>query len=228
MPEGGVYAFARQNKDYEALIEQSAALEELFRPVVINTNDATNDNSWALALEKTGVVLFDGIVGRNALTQLEHKSQAIAQLKRRLAPKGKIVLAESIPSRGQRLSNLLNKSRTDDNLLRQLVAAETLLYNNPQDPMLNWDAVDLQQAFELAGFACNIEVVAFDSEMLILPALLQRWLGKGSKYRDRLIHQGASHAEVNEIQQLFHQQLTQKTVVWTRSIAFVEATLQCR
>ena len=219
VPEGGVYACTHQATDCEALKEQSAALEEIARPVIVKVE---NDN-WLQAINQTEAVLFDGVIGRNALMRLDQKWVGIEQIKKLLAPTGKVVLAESIPSRGQRLSRLLNQQKTDANWLQQLEKAEETLYNNPQDPMLSWDAADLQRYFERAGFVCKVEVATFDSEMLISPALLQQWLSKESKYRSCLVKQGLSHVEIEHIQRLFQQQLSQKTVLWTRSIAFVEA-----
>ena len=221
VPEGGVYACAHRDKDYEALLEQSAILGELTRPVVIKVKDS----NWPAALKQADdTLLFDGIVGRNALMKLEQKLAAIKRLKRLLAPKGKIALAESIPSSGQRLSQLLDPRRTGTDLLQRLTEAEAILYDNPQDPMLNWDATDLQQDFETAGFDCTVEVVKFDSEMTITPALLQQWLGEGSKYGDRLTQHGLIAADIDCIRLTFSQQLSQQKVVWTRSIAFVDAS----
>jgi len=225
VPEGGVYACAHRDQDYEALLEQSAMLSELARPVVVKVKNA----NWPAALKPAdGSILFDGVIGRNTLMRLKKKLAAIKRLKRLLAPKGKIVLAESIPSRGQRLSQLLDPQRTDVNLLQLLIEAEATLYNNPQDPMLNWDVGDLQQGFESAGFDCTAEVMKFDSEMMITPVLLQQWLGKGSRYCDRLTQQGLTPADIDNIRRAFSQQLSQQKVVWTRSIAFIEACSQSK
>ena len=220
VPEGGVYACVHRHQDYEALVEQSEMLRELIRPVVVKVDKS----DWAGALEQTNAVLFDGIIGRNVLMRLEKKASAIAQIKSLLSPNGKVVLAESIPSQSQRLSWLLDEQKTDLGLLQQLAAAESLLYNDPKDPMLNWDATDLQQAFEKADFTCAVEVVTLESELTISPAMLQQWLGEGSKYGDCLIQCGIGLSDRDKIQQSFCQQLSQQTVTWTRSTAFIEAT----
>ena len=220
VPEGGVYACAHSDRDYEALVEQSAMLGELSRPVVLKIKTF----NWATALKQTpNSVLFDGIIGRNTLMTLEKKTTAIKQFKNITAPAGKIVLAESVPSRGQRLSQLLNSQSTDPDLLAKLTEAEASLFSDPQDPMVNWDASDLQKGFESVGFVCKVEVISFDSELVVTPALLQRWLGEGGKYCDRLTQQGISSADIEYIRLLFSQQLSQQTVTWTRKVAFLEA-----
>lgn len=222
VPEGGVCACVSHSTDYKALKEQSEILGALSRPVVVKVEKA----NWPLAIEQTGKFsLFDGIVGRNALMRLERKSDAIATLKQLLAPKGKIVLSESIPSQSQRLSWLLDARHADTHLLNQLIEAEALLYNNPADPMLNWSAADLQQAFESSGFTCAIEVAKFESEVLISPERLQQWMGAGSKYSDRLAQHGLTQSQIDRIRLTFSQQLSQQKVNWTRSIAFIEASI---
>ena len=222
VPEGGAYACVHSDKDYEALVEQAAMLSELARPVVVKVKEA----NWSAAIKQTDEsVLFDGVVGRNALMKIEKKATAIKRIQKLIAPKGKVALAESIPSRGQRLSQLLDPQRMDAKLLRQLAEAEAPLYKDPQNSMVNWDASDLQQGFEQAGFECSLEIVEFDSELTITPALLQRWLGEGSQYCDRLTQHGLTSTDVNSIRLIFSQQLSNQNVIWTRSIAFIEASL---
>ena len=66
-------------------------LDELARPTVVTVKDA----DWVKALEDSTTeksLLFDGIVGRNALMALEEKEDAIAQLSQLLHSNGSIVL----------------------------------------------------------------------------------------------------------------------------------------
>lgn len=218
VPEGGVIACTHSEKDYSALIEQSALLDELSRPKVVKVKGA----NW-LALQQTtdAPVTFDGIVSRNALMAVEDKLAAIQQLGQLLSDKGKIAIAESIPSRGQRLSHLLDAAKIAPDLYWQLSEAEAHLYNNPEDPMVNWDVPDLQRDFETAGLDCEIEVVTFQSQVVITSELLARWLG--GKYGDHLMAHGMSVADVERVRSHFNQQLNNQTVPWSRSIAFISA-----
>ncbi|MEL6815252.1 MAG: AAA family ATPase, partial [Cyanobacteria bacterium J06598_3] len=114
VPEGGVYSSVHTDKNYAALVEQSALLSELARPKVVKVEAA----QWEAALSQDAptngpeapATLFDGIIGRNALMAMVDKPDAIAQLSRLLTPQGNIVLAEAIPARGQRLSHLLDSA----------------------------------------------------------------------------------------------------------------------
>ena len=165
VPEGGVYSCVHTAKDYTALVEQSEMLSELTRPKVLKVRGF----DWEKALKqqnKSGDSVpdaFDGIVGRNALMAIANKAAAIKQLSQLLSHDGKIVLAESIPARGQRLSALLDASRVEGDLFAQLSKAEAGLFNAADDAMVNWDVPDLQDYFELAGFSCEIEVSTFQA-----------------------------------------------------------------
>ena len=221
-PEGGVYSCAHTPQTYSALVEQATMLDVLARPTVVTVKDA----DWVKALEDSTTeksLLFDGIVGRNALMALEEKEDAIAQLSQLLHSNGSIVLAESIPSRSQRLSNLLTFSKAKANLQEQLETAEDMIFNNPADAMVNWDAPELQKAFEVTDFNCEIDVVTFSTTVVITPALLEGWLGKGGKYCSQLQEQGTSPKDMERIRTHFTQQLKNQTVPWHRSIAFVTA-----
>ncbi len=230
VPEGGVYSCARTQRAYSALVQQSAMLSELNRPVVVEVDENNNaqKNTLRPVLFDGGVfdgVMFDGIIGRNALMAIADKQGATRQLKSLLHVNGKVVLAESVPKRAQRLSELLDPTQVEIELYEQLCDAESHLFNNPKDPMINWDTTDLQHSFEAVGFVCQIEATEFSTEVLVTSTLLERWLGKGGKYCDRLTHQGLNAADITRIQVHFMQQLQNQTVSWKRSIAFVQAVL---
>jgi putative ATPase len=220
VPEGGVYACVHSEKDYSALVEQSAMLSELARPVVVKVKDA----NWVEALKdslKGESIQFDGIVGRNALMGLADKLAAVESLRQLLSNQGRIALAESIPVRSQRLSHLLNVALIEPELYRQLSAAEAQIYINPDDDRVNWDVPDLQRDFETAGFRCEIEVVTVRSQVVITSGLLAHWLE--GNYGDQLQAYGLSAGERERVRSHFIQQLMDQSVTWHRSTAFIRA-----
>ncbi|MEM8504732.1 MAG: AAA family ATPase [Cyanobacteria bacterium P01_D01_bin.1] len=229
VPEGGVYSCAHSAKAYEALVEQSKMLSELTRPTVL----PASESDWLMAIEKQieqqiensrSRVNFDGVIGRNVLMGCADKRGAIEQIKQLVAATGSVVLAESVPRRGQRLSQLLNSQEIEESLYDSFCVAEDDLYNNQTDALVNWDIADLQRNFESAGFTCEIEPVTFQTRLTVTPELLERWLGEGSKYCDRLTIQNLHPAKIKRIQQHFSQQLANKEVTWNRTLAFVRAT----
>ncbi|MBE9060914.1 AAA family ATPase [cf. Phormidesmis sp. LEGE 11477] len=221
VPEGGVYSCVHTAKAYSALTEQSEMLGELSRPRVIQLQNF--DWLEAIKKEQSAEIIFDGIVGRNALIAIGDKHAAIKQFSQLLCPNGIIVLVESIPSRAQRLSDLLIKSELEPALYAQLLSAESYLFNNPDDPMVNWNVTDLQCYFEQSNFNCEIEVSNFKTEVLITSALLKRWLGEGGKYCNRLTAQGVSSSDLVHLRNYFSSHFDNKNVSWARDIAFIEA-----
>ncbi|MEL6470292.1 MAG: AAA family ATPase [Cyanobacteria bacterium J06623_4] len=220
VPEGGVYSCAHSEKAYSALVEQSTLLNELSRPVVIRVHDS----NWMAALRELEAeqeqIVFDGIVGRNALMALENKVDAIEQLAELMGVGGKVVLAESVPAKAQRLSSLLDTSALDIELFQQIEAAENKLFNNPDSALVNWDIPDLQRDFDQVGFVCQIEAKTFCTEVLITAALLDQWLGEGGKYCEYLVACGVSTHDQKRIRVAFDRQLKNKTVAWQKTIAF--------
>ncbi|MEL6602496.1 MAG: AAA family ATPase [Cyanobacteria bacterium J06614_10] len=223
VPEGGVYSCAHSEKAYGALVEQSTLLNELARPVVVRVHDS----NWVTALRELGPeqeqIVFDGIVGRNALMAVENKVDAIEQLAELIGVGGRVVLAESVPTRAQRLSALLDTSGIDIQLFQQLEVAENKLFNNSDSALVNWDIPDLQRDFEQVGFVCHIEAETFCTEVLMTAALLDQWLGEHGKYCEYLAVCGVSKRDQKRIRAAFDRQLKNKTVVWQKTIAFVSA-----
>lgn len=227
VPEGGVFSCVQTAKEYDALVEQSAMLGELARPRVLQVAAADWRGALEQQREKEGSVpvVFDGILGRNVLMALPDKLSAIEQIKTLLSKSGTLVLAESVPARGQRLSHLLDATAIDKRWFAQLSEAETALFCDSNNAMVNWDVPDLQRDFEAAGLVCAIEVATFQAPLVVTAKLLARWLGDGGKYCDRLSAHGLSTQDIDDIKAQFAQQLKGQSVMWNRSIAFVESSL---
>ena len=224
VPEGGVYSGTQSAKEYEALVEQSKMLSELTQPIVLSVDDS----NWLAAIEQRDIRLkssFDGVIGRNVLMDHSDKQDVIEQIRQLLTPTGSVVLVESVPKRGQRLSQLIDAQAIEKSLYGIFCAAEDDLYNNQADALVNWDITDLQRDFEAAGFVCEIELIAFQTQLAITAELIERWLGEGSKYCDRLTAHNLVPADIRRLRQQFSQQLKDKTVPWRRTLALVQAHL---
>ena len=168
--------------------------------------------------------VFDGILGRNALMALAHKTVAIQQLKDLVSDTGKIVLAESIPSLGQRLSQLLTPQTLESELFDRLCLAESQIYQDVSNAIVNWDEADLASGFEAVGLNYEIDVVRFQMPVVVTLAVIDRWLGAHSKYGDLLRANGMTPQKMTQLRSHFIQQLNGKTIAWNRSIAFVTAS----
>ena len=93
VPEGGVWAHTSDKIAAVALHETAAHLAEIERPQVLQGPLAALADQLA---DHNPDILFDAIVGRNALGALAHKAEVIATLYRYLAPQGRVSLVETL------------------------------------------------------------------------------------------------------------------------------------
>lgn len=223
VPEGGVYACVQTAQDAAALVEQAAALPEMARPIVLHSTLA--DLSATLTAQ-TPQLRWDAIVGRNALMRVPDKAAIVHELVNWLQPGGPIVLAEAIPRQAQRLYRLLDKSWLSAKLYQKLMQAEETIYTKSDDPMVNWDVADLQQAFALAGCSIEMDLEETTTELLITSTVLDRWFAiETSSQPSYATHlaQHLSKSELEKVQQQFTRLLNQ-TVNWHSTIAFLQGT----
>jgi putative ATPase len=219
-----VYACTPNPQDAKALIEQAAALPELSRPLVLQTSLAELPT---VLQQQASQVRFDFILGRNALMREPDKAGIVQQLVPWLQPGGNLVLAESIPRYAQRLYRLLDSTWLSKKLYQALVAAEETIYRQTTDPMVNWDAEDLQAILAAAGFRVELQQEHTITNMLITPTWLERWFSQSGSaqpsYAEHLAEQLASK-EIAQIRKQF-ERLINQTVPWQGAIAYLQACL---
>ena len=223
-PEGGVYACVQTALEATALVEQSAALVEVQRPIVLQA--ALVD--LPQTLDTYPPVHFDRILGRNALGRELDKSAIVKLLVSRLQPEGAIVLAEAVPRHSQRLHRLLPVAALGKTLHDRLTEAEESLYTQVDDPLM-WDADDLQGWFAQNNCTVKLQLERSPTELLITPTLLDRWFTvhapESSSYADRL-QPWLTKAQIKTLRQRSTQILTNQTVTWDSTIAFLLAQLK--
>jgi putative ATPase len=228
VPEGGVYACVQTEKDYTALVEQSQTLDELARPVILQSR---RDDCLGKLLQELEVTQnsprFDRILGRNALQSVPDKAIVLSQIAQLLQPQGVLVLAESVPRHAQRLYRLLNSTWLSSDLLDRLTQAEEAIYADASDPKVNWDSDDLQRWFEQAGFKVEMQSTRSLTEIYLTPNLCDRWFAThvpSPTYADHLSRH-LSQTEISQIQTLFTQRLCHQTVAWESTLIWSRAHL---
>lgn len=139
------------------------------------------------------------------------------------------MLGETLPRYTQRLYRLLGGKGLKGNLGDRLMAAEEAIYQDSRDPMVNWDAADLQRELESVGFRVEVQVERSHQELQITSAMLDRWFSpsKSEKpsYGDRLAQQ-LSGTEVQAVAEAFQRHLLHQTVQWESAVGFICATLE--
>jgi putative ATPase len=149
-------------------------------------------------------------------------AQTLAQL---IPPGGKLVLAETVPRYTQRLYRLLQPHSLDASLYKRLVDAEEAMYVSQSDPMLNWDADDLPDAFASTGLVVDMVVEQNSTQMHISSTFLERLFAtKGNRpsYAQRL-GEKLTLEELERLKATFTQCLLNQTIDWQSAIAFLKA-----
>jgi putative ATPase len=234
VPEGGVWALAREASEAAALREMAMRLPELERPTVLQGELAALPE--LLAARGEAQVRFDLLIGRNALAPqrlftaapILERQAAAHLLAGRLAPGGAISLAEPVPRRAQRLYALVDRTPLGKSLAEKVRSAEEEIYAAPDDPLVNWDADDLRAAFLDAGLAdVTVEARETVAETRITPAMLTRWFthapeGARPSYSQRLASR-LNPEELARVQGLYERSLSGQTVPWRSVTAFLVA-----
>ncbi len=213
-PEGGVYALAWTEQEADALRQMAAQLPELRRPIILQGDLAKLPDLLA-AIDPD--LRFDRILGRNALGPRADKPAIIAALSRLLHPRGRILLAETIPRHAQRLYALLDLTALPHPLAQKVKDAEEAIYANPNDAFTNWDASTLIELLTHAGCQVDVEEMTAQSQVRITSTLLDRWFGAQGQgrptYRQHLA-QFLDEEELHLLEAAFRRQLLGKTVLW--------------
>jgi len=224
-PEGGVWCLVEKPEEAQALLEQAGRLPELERPVV------WQGKVWDLPrlLRQAGepALRFDRIIGRNVFTEEPDKPALARLLAEILRPDGRIVLAEAVPRRAQRLYALVEPAALPGDLAERWKEAEEAIYADAGDVMVNWDAPDLERAFAEAGLEVQVEVVEESNERVLGPRQLAQWFTPAAagrpSYVQRLLASGRlTEAEIEVLRQQLSRRIGQP-LVWRTSVAYVVA-----
>ena len=122
-PEGLVVAHVRNSEESAYILQYMKTLDPVSAPRLI----CDADYEHALKGLDSGIekgILFEHILGRNLLTDFKKGKAVLEAAKKRLAPKGDIVLCETIVSEASRLSDFIHMGPLQDTLLK----AEKTIY----------------------------------------------------------------------------------------------------
>jgi putative ATPase len=228
-PEGGVYVLAHDDRAAATLQAMATTLGPLSRPQVVRTGFSRFDRDLASAAGEKA--RFDAIVGRNILTKENNKQELIVRVLNFLRPGGVLALAEIVPSESQRLSALCGQWDLEQLAKNALQSAESALFNDPDDPMVSWNAASLEK--ELSGIHGAAVAVSLHCETparRISPAEIGFWFRTTDKkgrlsLGDRIVDI-AGEKTLSSISSLFHRRIDFQEVLWKSATAFVKITVK--
>jgi putative ATPase len=247
-PEGGVWALAQDQKTGEGLRQMALRLPEIERPVILIGKLAELDKMFHLRGEDE--IQFDRILGRNGFTKSNNRGLLMEQIVAKLQPDGKLCLAQVIPSLGQRLYQLFDWTEQDQALCQDVQRAEEDIYEDPDDPLVNWNIESFEKDLVDAGFL-EVEIV-MDAQIerrTITNSHLDRWFGPQNEkpnraqaatvteasaensgqdagtgtYRHKLANAGMDTEVIEQVSRIYRSQLKNQSVSWNISRAYITA-----
>ena len=220
--EGGVWCRVDTDVEARGLASQARNLPTLTAPVILNA--PLEKLPQSIQAQDHGAVRFDRILGRNVLGRRVTKTEALAILGGLLAPQGRLVLAESVPARGERLFAGMDLSGLGESLARRVIEAEEAVYADPQDAMVNWDVPDLTAWCVEAGLSViHRDLIARRVALPVGAPELDRWLGH-THYEGKIGRLLGTEAPA--VRSYMEQRLAQEPLVRTVAVAFIVAEIR--
>jgi hypothetical protein len=191
--------------------------------VLLTSMDAFEEDIKKSAGQK---VAFDAIVGRNIIGSEPDKPALIKRMLSLVAKDGRVVLAETVHSQGQRLSGLLSFKNMPKDFMSRFAAVEEKLFADKSDALVNWDPASLEKKCK-ALFPCTFGVHSLlsSARRRISPEMVEHWFrpqtaGGRMPLGGRLEEDFGKKAAA-EIKKLMHLQLDNADIPWKTSVAII-------
>ncbi|MDX9934545.1 MAG: AAA family ATPase [Sphaerochaetaceae bacterium] len=172
-PEGLTVAICRTEAQFRHVQHYARTLEEIEQPIIVKGEPET------ALIELDRNIRFETIIGRNMLSRLHLDSSIIKVLVDRMVESGTLVSAETVPSKGSKLSDFVR----DENTKRALLQAEELIYGgyNEETKAIAWQEKDLVKV--LSEYHLESTVEAFDAfeQRYIQSSDISRWIERTYK-----------------------------------------------
>jgi putative ATPase len=215
VPEGGVTVLASDDNTRQRIEDAVSVLDVPERPEVVRTTLSE--------LPGTRTNRYEAVIGRNGSLPYPDKEAFFTYLRRLLVSGGAVSLAETIPARGSRLSELLAPD-ADGELRALLERAEPTIYDDPENTLVNWDEKTLTEACTAAGFTIgDTETETFTETRIIRSEDLSRWLGDPSARYRKGLEKTAGPKEAAGAVKRITSLLTDREVEWKVTYLFLTA-----
>ncbi len=213
-PEGGVWSLAPSDRAADLLRQQGARLNVLRQPQVLQMSDPIPAD-----------LLFDRILVRDRFTQsIDQLLQFLQDGLPSLGPDGRFIIAQRIPKLGQRIVDLV--SDLPEPLRKKVKTAEEKIYEQPDNPMVNWGADDLTQIIEGTNLTIlHKEISPISGKRTISRDQVSGWFkpsaaASPSTYFDHLEKAKLTAEEITKVESSYTRSLSGKAVDWTIQVGF--------
>ena len=160
---------------------------------------------------------FERMIGRNFLQGITQPWEILEKLEEFLGEHSRIALAETVPSKAQRISGLIGEGTIDAELYQAWEEAETKLYDDPSNPKLGWNDEELKKRLEESNWHVRSwKLQNFETPTRISLEHLDSWFSEGGtspNYGKRL-QQNIGSEKLNAIHQALRSQVGNRVVPW--------------
>ncbi|MCH2298135.1 MAG: AAA family ATPase [SAR324 cluster bacterium] len=160
---------------------------------------------------------FERMIGRNFLQGIAQPWESLEKLEEFLGEHSRIALAETLPSKAQRISGLLEEGTIDVELYQAWEEAETMLYEDPSNPKLGWNDEELKERLEESNWHVRSwQLQNFETPTRISLEHLDSWFSEGGtspSYGERL-QQKIGSEKLIAIHQALRSQVGNRVVPW--------------
>ncbi|RKX74083.1 MAG: AAA family ATPase [Spirochaetes bacterium] len=225
VPEGGVWGLVPDKDNYELLTLYASTLPEPERPILINKGieEFTPGNHPRVPED----ILFEAVIGRDTLPALSNKERMFKKIHSLISPGGTLSIAETVPRKAPRLSEFIMagiKKENERTLIEKFKTAEEEIYNDPSDPLINWDENDLIAFCKEAGFGeLKADTKTYTFNKYISTKDLRNWFAiesRQGKYAGKLL-QRLKQEELKRIGEIFFSHLENTPVEWRKTVLFL-------
>ena len=133
---------------------------------------------WKKALAWGSDLRFERMIGRNYLRELP-AWEILEKLEEFLGEHSRIALAETVPSKAQRISGLI---KDDADLYQAWEEAETRLYEDPSNPKLGWNDEELKERLEESNWQRSWQLQNLKPNQISLEHL-DSWFSEGGTFK---------------------------------------------
>ncbi|MCX7725971.1 MAG: AAA family ATPase [Chitinispirillaceae bacterium] len=224
--DGGVWSFVYSEDAYLTIKKLSENLNTLSKPVLIKTKiDNFERDLQSVAGEH---FLFDKIIGRGILVKVKNKVLFITRILNLLKEDGTLVIGEFIPALSQKLSELINVTSDNKELLKMLQQCEDDMRNDPDDPAFNWNPTLLKDEFNKNyNLQVMITTKKFYEKREIRPQEIEFYFRTENKNSERLSLgerwvKKYDKESLEKIKALLHKELSFNTVNWYFECMFLQ------
>jgi putative ATPase len=219
VPEGCVYSMVKKQADYEILTHFVKGISEIERPVfIMESLESYTHEKKALVFKD---IDFDIIVGRNALTRINDKSKALQKIKTLGKPDGYVGLAEVMPVKGSRLSQVVDLTRLEKSLAEKVEEAEARIYGDKKNPLLNWDDQTLmhmckEHEFEMVWSERKV----YEEKRAVPEDMIRKWFDADQIHNGYgvVLTQMLEQKDVIKIMDFIIQEIAGKLVDWQTTV----------